>query len=135
MSKIAITGSRKWENRLKLKDTIFKLKTKYKTDLTIISGGTGEGVDSLVKKYSLEFDLDYAEARPNHFDWSPYCIEPAYMYSREFKSNNYYIRNTKLIKEADAVLLFVTKDEISPVMKNIVQQCDKKCKKLIIITE
>ena len=135
MPRIAITGSRKWEDRLKLKDTIFKLKNKYKSDLTIISGGTAEGVDSLVKKFSLEFDLDYAEARPNHFDWSPYCIEPAYMYNKNFKANNYYIRNTKLVNEADAVILFVTNNEVSPVMKNIVQQCDKKCKKLIIITE
>jgi len=135
MPKIAITGSRKWEDKRKLKDAIFALKNKYKSDLTLISGGTGEGVDSLVKKFSFEFDLDYAEARPNHLSWSPYCIEPAYMYSKNFKSNNYYIRNTKLVNEADAVILFITKTEASPVMKNIVQQCDKKNKRLIIITE
>ena len=135
MPKIAITGSRKWEDRVKLKNAIFKLKNKYKSDLTVISGGTGEGVDSLVKKYCLEFDLDYAEARPNHLDWSPYCIEPAYMYNKNFRTNNYYIRNTKMIKEADAVILFVTKDEVSPVMKNIVEQCNKKSKKLLLISE
>ena len=130
-----MTGSRRWENKLKIKNTIFKLKNKYKDDFTIVSGGTGEGVDLYIKKFCLEFNIDYAEVRPNHFDWSPYCIEPAYMYSKNFKANNYYIRNTKLVNEADAVILFVTNNEVSPVMKNIVQQCDKKCKKLIIITE
>jgi len=134
MLKIGITGSRRWDDKLKIKNTIFKLKNKY-NDFTIVSGGTGEGVDALVKKYCLEFNLDYAEVRPNHFDWSPYCIEPPYMYAKSFRPNFYYARNTKLVKEIEVLVLCVTKDETSPVMKDLVQQCEKKCKKLLIMTE
>lgn len=135
MLKIGITGSRRWENKLKIKNTIFKLKNKYKDDLTIVSGGTGEGVDSYVKKFCLEFNLDYAEVRPNHFDWSPYCVEPPYMYNKVFRPNLYYSRNTKLINEIDVLILCITKDETSPVMKDLVHQCRKKCKKLLIVME
>ena len=135
MLKIGITGSRRWENKLKIKNTIFKLKNKYKDACTIVSGGTAEGVDALVKKFCLEFNLDYAEVRPNHFNWSPYCIEPPYMYEKSFRPNFYYSRNTKLVKEIEILILCVTKDETSPVMKDLVQQCEKKCKKLLIMTE
>ena len=135
MVKIGLTGSRRWESKLKIKNLIFKLKTKYNNNFTVVSGGTGEGVDALVKKFSLEFNLDYAEARPNHFDWSPYCIEPPYMYNKEFKPNFYYSRNTKLIKEVDILILCVTKSETSPVMKDLINQCEKKGKKLLLIEE
>jgi hypothetical protein len=131
MLKIGITGSRKWDDKLKIKNVIFKLKDKK---CTIVSGGTAEGVDAFVKKFCIEFNLDYAEVRPNHFSWSPYCIEPPYMYDKAFRPNLYYARNTKLVAEIDTLLLFVTNDETSPVMKNLVEQCEKKCKKLIVIS-
>lgn len=131
MLKIGITGSRKWDDKLKIKNVIFKLKDKK---CTIVSGGTAEGVDAFVKKFCLEFNLDYAEVRPNHFSWSPYCIEPPYMYGKAFRPNFYYARNTKLVTEIDTLLLFVTNDETSPVMKNLVEQCEKKCKKLVVIS-
>ena len=135
MLKIGITGSRRWENKLKIKNTIFKLKQKYGENCTIVSGGTGEGVDQFVKKYCLEFNLDYAEVRPNHFEWSVYCIEPPYMYGKAFRPNFYYARNTKLIKEIEILILCVTKDDTSEVMKNLIKQCEKKCKKLLIMIE
>ena len=135
MLKIGITGSRRWEDKLKIKNIIFKLKNKYKDSLTIVSGGTGEGVDLLVKKYCLEFNLDYAEARPNHFAWSPYCIEPPYMYEKAFRPNLYYSRNTKLTNEIEIMILCVTTEETSPVMKDLVTQCKKRSKKLLIMTE
>jgi len=135
MLKIGITGSRRWENKLKIKNLIFKLKNKYKEDLTIVSGGTAEGVDSFVKKFCVEFNLDYAEVRPNHFDWTPYCTEPPYMYAKPFRANFYYARNTKLVKEVDILMLCVTKTETSVIMKDLVKQCEKKCKKLMIIVE
>lgn len=135
MLKIGITGSRRWDDKIKIKNTIFKLKNKYNDKCTIVSGGTGEGVDAFVKKFCLEFNLDYAEVRPNHFDWSPYCVEPPYMYSKDFRPNFYYSRNTKLVKEIEVLILCVTKDETSLVMKDLVQQCEKKCKKLLIMTQ
>lgn len=83
----------------------------------------------------MEFEIDYGEIKPNHFSWNHHCLEPAYMYDKPYKPNNYYIRNTKLIKEIDVMILFVTKEEVSPVLHDIMKQCDKKNKKLLIITE
>lgn len=135
MPKVGITGSRAWENKLKIKNIIFLLKNKHTSSLDIISGGLDEGVDLYVKKFCMEFEIDYQEAKPNHFGWNHFCIEPAYMYNKPFKANNFYIRNTKLIKESDVILLFLSKDDTSPVMKDIIKQCVKKNKKLLIIEE
>jgi len=138
MPKIAITGSTDWEDKIKIKNIIFKLKNKYNSDLTIISGGITNitnGVDYLVKKYCLEFNLNYAEIKPYHMQWNQYCIEPAYKYNKIFKPNDFYVRNMKLIKECDVIILLISETDVSKVMKHIIELCYKKNKKLIIINE
>lgn len=89
----------------------------------------------MIKKYCVEFGVNYVEARPNHMEWSTYCIEPPYMYSKYYKPNNYYIRNTKLINYSDVIILYVTKDDTSDVMKDIIKRCNKKGKKIKILVE
>ena len=37
--KIAIVGSRRYENKRKIKEFIFKVKNEYGTDTIIVSGG------------------------------------------------------------------------------------------------
>ena len=51
--KVAIIGSRRYENKKKIKDFIFKLKDKYATDTVIVSGGCKHGADKYAKKYAL----------------------------------------------------------------------------------
>ena len=51
--KIAIVGSRKYENRKKIKDFIFKLKEEKGAQTIIVSGGCKDGADKYAKKYGL----------------------------------------------------------------------------------
>ena len=55
--KVAIVGSRRYENKKKIKDFVFKLKEQYGTDTIIVSGGCKTGADKYAKKYALEFDV------------------------------------------------------------------------------
>ena len=41
--KVAIVGSRRYENKKKIKDFIFKLKQEYGENTKIISGGAKDG--------------------------------------------------------------------------------------------
>ena len=59
--KVAIVGSRRWQNKGKIKDFIFKLKEQYGDELTIVSGGCKDGADIIAKKVALEFDINYVE--------------------------------------------------------------------------
>ncbi len=67
MPKIGITGSRTWENKLKLKNAIFSLKNKYKSSLDIISGGTNEAlfiwVRSCLDQQNVGFEIASSSAR------------------------------------------------------------------------
>ena len=59
--RVGIVGSRKYENRKKIKDFIFKLKNEKGTDTIIVSGGCRTGADKYAKKYALELGLQYQE--------------------------------------------------------------------------
>ena len=48
--KIGIVGSRRYENRKKIKDFIFELEKKFGNDLIIVSGGCKNGADKYAKK-------------------------------------------------------------------------------------
>ena len=64
--KIGIIGSRKYENKRKIKETIFNLKQKFGDTLVIVSGGSPDGADKYAKKYALELDCNYIEVNPSH---------------------------------------------------------------------
>ena len=55
--RVGIVGSRKYENRKKIKDFIFKLKNEKGTNTIIVSGGCKSGADRYAKKYALELGL------------------------------------------------------------------------------
>jgi len=64
--RVAIVGSRKYENRRKIKEFIFKLKNEKGSDTIIVSGGCKTGADYYAKKYALELGLEYQEFPPQH---------------------------------------------------------------------
>ena len=64
--KVAIIGSRMYENTRKIKDTLFQLKQKFGDDLIIVSGGAKDGADKFARKYTLEFGIKYKEFNPAH---------------------------------------------------------------------
>ena len=47
--KVAIVGSRRYENKRKIKEFIFKLKNQYGENTIIVSGGCKTGADKYGK--------------------------------------------------------------------------------------
>ena len=93
--KVAIVGSRRYENKKKIKDFVFKLKEQYGTDTIIVSGGCKTGADKYAKKYALELGLQYEEYPPFHDVHNLYCTMPS--------SSNASLRN--LFKPLDTLFI------------------------------
>ena len=55
--KVAIVGSRRYTNKKRIQEFIFKLRDKYGDKVEIVSGGQKEGGDRYAKKYALEFQV------------------------------------------------------------------------------
>ena len=91
--KIGIVGSRGYTNKKKIKDLEFEIKEKYGDEVEIVSGGQKEGADGYAKKYALEFDLDYVEFPPSHYQHNMHCKLPAKSFNKP-----YYISNLNWIR-------------------------------------
>ena len=132
--KVAIVGSRRYENKKKIKDFVFKLKEQYGTDTIIVSGGCKTGADKYAKKYALELGLQYEEYPPFHEVHNLYCTMPSSRYGKDFNMKNFFSRNKIIAGTSDFIVAFIPEGVEANGTKNVLEYAKKLNKKRIIIS-
>ena len=132
--KIAIVGSRRYENKKKIKDFIFKLKNEYGEETIIVSGGCKDGADKYAKKYALELGLQYEEYAPFPEVNNLYCTIPATSYSKPYNVKNFFARNKIIAGTADIIVGFIPEGVEAKGTLNTISYAKKFNKKNIIIS-
>tara|TARA_Y100001963_G_C6623384_1_gene372840 strand:+ start:169 stop:570 length:402 start_codon:yes stop_codon:yes gene_type:complete len=112
--KVAIVGSRKYNNRRKIKEFIHMCIEEFGKDVTIISGGCKQGADHLAKKYALELGAQYQEYPPFHDVHNLYCVLPESCYSKPYSVRYFFVRNKQIAKACDRLAAFVPNGSNSP---------------------
>ena len=131
--KVGIVGSRRYENRKKIKDFIFELRKKFGNNLIIVSGGCKNGADKYAKKYALELDVHYEEYPPFHEVHNLYCVLPESLYGKQYHVANYFARNKQIAKNSDMVVGFVPENIQSNGTNSTLKYAKKFNKKTLII--
>ena len=132
--KVAIVGSRRYENKKKIKDFIFKLKEEYGTDTIIVSGGCKQGADKYAKKYALELGLQYEEYPPFHEVHNLFCTIPEHRYGKPYSVKNFFARNKIIAGTADIVVGFIPEGVEANGTMNTIEYAKKFEKKYVIIS-
>ena len=132
--KIAIIGSRRYENKKRIKDFVFKLKQKYGDGTTIVSGGCKTGADKYAKKYALELGLQYEEYPPFHEVHNLYCTLPSSRYDKPFSMRNFFARNKIIAGTSDFIVAFIPEGVEANGTMNVLEYAKKLNKKRIIIS-
>ena len=132
--KVAIVGSRKYENRNKIKKFIFKLIEKYGKGVTVVSGGCQDGADRYAKKYALELGLQYEEYPPFHEVHNLYCTMPSSRYSKPYSVKNFFARNKIIAGTSDFIVAFIPEGAEARGTMNTIDYAKKFDKKTIIIS-
>ena len=132
--KIAIIGSRRYENKRKIKEFIFKLKNQYGNKTIIVSGGCKQGADRYAKKYALELGLQYEEYPPFHEVHNLYCTMPKSRYDKPFSMKNFFARNKILAGTSDIIVGFIPEGVEAKGTMNVLEYAKKFDKKRIIIS-
>ena len=132
--KIAIVGSRRYENKRKIKEFIFKLKEEYGTDTIIVSGGCKTGADKYAKKYALELGLQYEEYPPFHEVHNLYCTMPESRYGKPYSIKNFHARNKIIAGTSDFIVAFISEGVQSDGTFSTLNYAKKLDKKRIIIS-
>jgi len=132
--KIAIVGSRRYENKKKIKDFIFKIKKEFGENTIIVSGGCKQGADRYAKKYALELGLQYEEYPPFHEVHNLYCVLPETRYDKPFSMRNFFVRNKIIASACDFVAGFVPEGVEAKGTMNCISYAKKMKKNFIIIS-
>ena len=132
--KVAIIGSRRYENKKKIKDFVFKLKQQYGDKTIVVSGGCKQGADRYAKKYALELGLQYEEYPPFHEVHNLYCSLPQSRYDKPFSMRNFFARNKILAGTCDFIAAFIPEGVEANGTKNVLEYAKKLNKKRIIIS-
>ena len=132
--KIGIVGSRRYENKKKIKDFIFKLKQEHGTDTIIVSGGCKNGADKYAKKYALELGLQYEEYPPFHDVYNLFCTMPESRYGKPYSIKNYHARNKIIAGTSDFIVAFIPEGIQSDGTFSTLNYAKKFNKKRIIIS-
>ncbi len=133
--KIAIIGSRVYENKKKIRDMIFKLKNTFGANLEIISGGTQSGADKYAKKYALEFGVTYREFNPAHTSKNLYSVMPESYYGKPYHVSQLFHRNELLAKYCDRMIAFIDSTVKSKGSHHAVSMAQKHNKPVVIVNE
>ena len=132
--KVAIIGSRRYENKKKIKDFVFRIKEQYGSNTIIVSGGCKTGADKYAKKYALELGLQYEEYPPFHEVHNLYCSLPESRYDKPFSMRNFFARNKILVGTSDFIVAFIPKGVEANGTMNVLEYAKKLNKKRIIIS-
>ena len=132
--RVALIGSRRYENKKKIKDFVFKLKQQYGDKTIIVSGGCKQGADKYAKKYALELGLQYEEYPPFHEVHNLYCSLPESRYDKPFSMRNFFARNKILVGTSDFIVAFIPKGVEANGTMNVLEYAKKINKKRIIIS-
>lgn len=131
--KIGIIGSRVYENKRKIKETIYKLRQKFNGDLMIVSGGCPNGADKYAKKYALEMECRYKEFNPSHTNPNLYSACNEKFYNKIYSPKNFFHRNKLLAKYCDFLIGFVPQGIQSNGTNHTLNEAKKMGKKITII--
>ena len=132
--KVAIIGSREWENVRKIKDLLTDLKRKFGDELTIISGGCKDGADKYAKKYALEFGIAYKEFNPAHTPRNLYSAMSDEYYNKPYHVSQFHHRNLLIAKTCDVMIALIPEGVKADGTKSAIDSAKRFKKKVVIIS-
>ena len=132
--RVAIIGSRTYENKRKIRDMIFKLKQTFGTNLEIVSGGSHHGADKYAKKFSLELGVSYKEFNPAHTAKNLYSVLPESYFGKPYHVSQLFHRNELIAKYCDKMIAFRSEGKSSGT-DHAIAMAQKHDKPVVIVNE
>ena len=106
MLKLGITGTKTFENKVKIKEFIFRVKSQTDRPIVIVGLGDYAGADRHIKKYALEFGYKYEEFNLPHTPKNLYSIMAESFYDKPFNVKNIHVRNKIYSNYIDSCVIF-----------------------------
>lgn len=135
MYRIAIIGSKSCVDKTKtVKEFIFKVKSTFGKTATILSGGNDVGIEREVKKFALEFDLNYAEYNPAFTGRNLYSALSDEYYTKGFHPTHFQHRYDCMLSKTERLIIVDCQDAPDrKLYESIRKKAEKKGIKTMIL--
>jgi hypothetical protein len=133
MIKVAVIGSTGWQNKRKVQQTLQELKKKFNDDLVVISAGGNEGANFMVRKYALEFGIDYKEFNPSFSGFNLYSAMPETYYGKSYHFSQLHHRMKLIAEKCDYMMILTQDTTLDPVLKTAYTNVNKLKKPVVIL--
>ena len=132
--RIAIIGSREYNNTRKIKNLLTDLRRKFGEELTIISGGCKDGADKHIKKFSIEFGIAYKEYNPAHTPKNLYSAMSDHYYDKPYHVSQFHHRNNLIAKNCDYMIALIPDGAKANGSESAIKSAQKLDKKVVILS-
>jgi len=132
-TRVGIVGSLGWQNRRKIKDSIWKMKGRFGSELQIVSTGNKDGADKMAKKFCLELECNYKEFNPAYTNANLYSACHENYYGKEYSPRYIFHRNDMFCKHIDYLMVFIDKGDSNKGIIDIINKTKKLNKPVVIV--
>ena len=131
---LGVTGSKTFENKIKIKNFIHKIRENFDGEITIVGLGDQHGADRYVKKYALELGYDYKELNPPHTNQNLYSLMSESFYNKPYSHKNMFTNAKIFCSYIDKCVVFDDSGTTDKKVNSLIKQLTKARKKAIILT-
>lgn len=132
--KIAVIGNTGWQNKRKVRDALFELKRRFGTEAIILGAGGSEGANYMVRKFALEFEMQYQEYNPSFSGYNLYSALPESYYGKKYHFSQLHHRMKLLAENCDYMIILTNESKLDPVLKTAYNTANKTEKKVVILS-
>ena len=132
MMRVAVIGNTNWQNKRKVQETLRNLKQRFDDVIVVGAGGT-EGANSMVKKYALEFGMQYEEYNPSFSGYNVYSAMPESYYGKPYHFSQLHHRMKLIAERCDYMIIMTNETTLDPVLKTAYTNVNKLKKPVVIL--
>ena len=133
MNRVAVIGNTNWQNKRKVQETLQMLKRKFAEELIVVGAGGNEGANSMVRKYALEFAIQYEEYNPSFSGYNMYSAMPESYYGKSYHFSQLHHRMKLIAERCDYMMILTNEDALDPVLKTAYTNINKLKKPVVIL--
>jgi hypothetical protein len=132
-TRVAVIGNTNWQNRRKVQETLQMLKKKFSEELIVVGAGGNEGANSMVRKYALEFGMQYEEYNPSFSGYNIYSAMPESYYGKPYHFSQLHHRMKLIAERCDYMMIMTNETQLDPVLQTAWTKTKKLNKPVVIL--
>lgn len=103
---IAFIGTKNYDDRILIKDTLFNLSKNFPEKVIVTRGNTKEGAEFFAKKFALYFNLGYLEIPAACDNYTNYSIYSENFYGKKWSFRYYIQQSLILVNNVSTIVVF-----------------------------